>query len=113
MRETEEIRVPAIAFLGEQDGPVERDLKVKLTELFLLEISISRVSLARVHYHDSPVDSVALCLRSDSPPERTLVDKIGKVFASLFNGREHLDILFLNEQQQVSVDKCCKPFFQR
>jgi hypothetical protein len=113
MRPTEEFRVPAIAFLGEQDGTVERSLKEALAKLLAKETTILAAYVARVHYRESPVDSVALCLRSNAPPDRALVDRIGGVFALIFNPSEHLDILFLTMQQRAAIDNCCLPFFRR
>lgn len=41
-----------------------------------------------------------------------MVEKIGTVFASVFNSKEHLDIIFLNDQQEKDLLKVCQPFFE-
>ena len=111
LRDIEQIRIPAIRFLGEQDGPVERELKSRLSELFAREDTIATAYLARVHYRDSPTDSIALCLRADVAQRDVVADKVGVVFASLFNEKEHLDIMFLEEEMESAVSECCRNFY--
>jgi len=40
-----------------------------------------------------------------------VVEKIGKIFASMFGSHEHLDIIFLDGQQEHELAKVCSPFF--
>jgi hypothetical protein len=107
----EEIQVPQLRFLGEQDGPPEREIKSRLAEFFGRDRSVSTAYLARVAYAEKSV-AVALCLRSQFGPDRGLAEKVGNIFASLFGGREHLDIIFLSEAQETELVAVCKPFFQ-
>src|SRR5580704_15122379 len=108
VREPEKLDVPHLVFLGEQDGPSEHGLKSQLTRLFAAEHGVGTAYLARVSYKNSPVDSVALCLRMNNGDRRGLVGKVGKVFASLFHGTVHLDIIFLNDAQEAKLADCCK-----
>ena len=106
----EEIQVPQLQFLGEQDGPPERELKSRLAEFFRRDQSVNTAYLARVAYGDTSL-AVTLCLRSQFGPDRGLAEKVGTIFASMFGGHEHLDI-FLSEAQEAELMKVCKPFFQ-
>lgn len=107
----EEIQVPKLRFLGEQDGVPERELKDRLIKFFQVDQSILRAYLARVAYSDPSPLVVALCLRSEFGPDRVVVEKIGKIFASMFGSHEHLDIIFLDGQQEHELAKVCSPFF--
>lgn len=107
----EEIQVPQLRFLGEQDGPAERELKSRLAESFRRDQSVTTAYLARVSYGEESF-AVALCLRSQFRPDRGLAEKVGTIFASMFGGHEHLDVIFLSEAQEAELKKVCQPFFQ-
>jgi len=38
---------------------------------------------------------------------------VGKIFAYMFGGHEHLDIIFLSKMQEAELAIVCKPFFER
>lgn len=107
----EEIQVPHIRFLGEQDGPPERELKSRLSDFFQRNQSITKAYLAQVAYEDKTF-AVALCIRSRVGPDRGLAQTVGGIFASMFGDHEHLDIIFLSEAQETELVIVCKPFFQ-
>jgi hypothetical protein len=107
----EKIQVPKLRFWGEQDGVPERELKDRLIEFFQCDQTILRAYLARVAYSDRSPLVIALCLRSEFGPDRGVVEKIGKIFASMFGSHEHLDIIFLDGQQESELAKVCSPFF--
>ena len=110
MKSPEQFRVSAPRFIGEQDGPPERELKSRLIELFEQVHGIGKAYLARVAYDDSEAISVALCLRAETT-HRDIVEKIGKIFGSMFPSRERLDIIFVTEKQECDLVRSCKPFF--
>jgi hypothetical protein len=103
--------ISRVTFLGEQDGPAERELESRLIELLRSELRISRAYLARVNYSDPAGDSVALCVRCAPPPCSQIVERVGKIFASIFGAHEHLDVLFLEQNQEAELAKRCRPFF--
>lgn len=106
----EEVRVPGVRFLGEQDGPPERLLKDRLAVLFHQDKTIITAYLARVDLDNKT--GVVLALRTTSGPNKQVVESVGKIFASIFAGREHLDILFLTDAQESKLKHVCKAFFQ-
>ncbi len=57
--QTSELHVPAIYFLGEQDGPPERELKKLLAPLFQGRTEVLRAYLARLTYGSGSPASVA------------------------------------------------------
>jgi hypothetical protein len=110
---TEELAVPVLVFVGEQDGSPERMLKGELSKLFLGRANLLRAYLARVHYGDPKVTSVCLCLRAINGTDITLVETVHSLFAQKFGGAMHLDILFLELRQEEQLMAVCKPFYQR
>jgi hypothetical protein len=67
--------------------------------------------LAQVAYGERSPMAVALCLRSQFGPDRGVAEKIGEIFASMFGGHEHLDIIFLDKEEESELSKVCPPFF--
>jgi hypothetical protein len=111
MKHPEEIQVPKLRFLGEQGGVPERELKDRLVKFFQCDQTILRAYLARVAYSDVSPPVVGLCLHSEFGPDREVVNKIGKIFASMFGSHEHLDIIFLDDKQEYELATVCSPFF--
>lgn len=99
-------------FLGEQDGPTERILKTALVELFTRDRTVSRAYLVRVDFGKNEV-GVLLALRTNAVPdeEMEIVKKVGAVFGGIFNSREHLDTIFLNDLDEDRLRVVCPPFF--
>jgi SseB protein C-terminal domain len=112
-RPTEELIAHALTFLGEQDGPPERMLKGKLSELFAGYQNLLKAYLARVHYRETKGESVCLCLSVSSGADKPLVETIHSLFAQQFNSAVHLDILFLNPKQEEQLTVVCKPFYRQ
>lgn len=106
----DEMRVPQVRFLGEQDGPVEREFKQRLVELFGHDRRVGAAYLARVAYSDATPVLVALCLHAESGQERDLAENAAQIFSSMFGRHEHLDILFLDAQQETELSKVCPAF---
>jgi hypothetical protein len=107
----EEIEVPKVSFLGEQNGVPESELKYRLVEFFQRDQNVIKAYLARVAYDAQPSVVVALCLCTQFGHDRAVAEKIGKLFASMFGGHEHLDIMFLGEEDESKLAKVCPPFF--
>ncbi|SRR6266480_412992 len=104
-----EMRVSELRFLGEQDGAPERLLKSRLTEFFQRDKSVHRAYVAKASFEGQI--GVALCLRTKFGPDRGLAEKIGTIFGTIFNAHEHLDIIFLSDQQESELTKVCSAFF--
>ncbi len=100
-----------IQFIGQQDGAIEREFTAKVSE-FLQESASPMLSayLCRVHYGDPKCISVAVCIASSNSPSQELLDGIAAIFHSMFGAHEHLDMLFLNGEQQSRLRPVCKPF---
>lgn len=107
----QETNVPSARFLREQDGAPERVLKSRLIDLFERCPGVQRIYLVQIAYGDEV--GVALCIRNSNGVDRGMVQDIGSIFASVFGAHEHLDILFLSEEQQASLDRVCLPFFSK
>jgi len=101
-----------VTFVGEQDGPPERELKGKLSSLFARYPTVQRAYLTVVRYPGSSAHHVALCMAANGDDE-ALVGEISAVFRSLFGSHEHLDTIFLQGFQEAQLAAVCKPFFAR
>ena len=110
-RRAEELLVPEVHFLGEQDGIPEGELKDSFAQLFRESSSIKKAYLARVAYRDQTNVNVALCLLCTASFDKKLYSKIIKIFSSMFGPDEHLDIIFLKDSQESELTKVCLPFF--
>lgn len=100
-----------IDFLGEQDGPAERELKASLSPIFSQCPVVRAAYLARVEYAEGP-PAVALCLAARAPdPE--IVRRVGDAFAALFARAVPLDILFLSPEQEPEIRRVCAAFYAR
>lgn len=107
----QEIHVPQLRFIGDQDGPPERELKERLADFFRRDQSVKAAYLARISYGDPSRVSVALCLRTQFGPDRGMAEKVGRIFATMFGSHEHLDIIFPTIEQEAALAKVCAPFF--
>jgi hypothetical protein len=111
-RPAEEFTAPTIRFVGEQDGPPERDLKAHIADLLRNELEVDRAYLARVQYDDTPSWSVAPCLAATKPDIPTINERIGRLFAAIFANDMHLDILYLSTAQEEELTKVCTSFYE-
>jgi len=102
-----------VRFLGEQDGPPERELKAKLVQMLDTGSDVYRAYLVRVAYGMSPLVSVALALLSESGKSRDLVERIDGIFGPMFGGHEKLDVIFLSKTEAREIATCCEPFFDK
>jgi SseB protein C-terminal domain len=99
----------SIRFVGEQDGEPERLLKKALSVELSGDENVTRAYLSRVEYEDGA--HVALCLAA--PEDPSLVERIGRCFASTFAKQEHVDIVFVSPAQEMELQRVCTPFYQR
>lgn len=113
-RPPEQLTALRIEFTGEQDLPPERELKKRFVELFDTLGTVERSYLARVDYgHGMPWATgvhVALCLRCASEHERLRLE-VGTIFAETFGSHEHLDIVFIDDEQEQRLRQVCLPFY--
>jgi hypothetical protein len=101
--------VRGIRFLGSQEGHSERRFMEAVAEI--LRGTVERAYLARVEYRDNAPSAVALCLRSTGSQE-SLVESISAIFSRMFGREQHLDIMFLTEDQEHELACVCRPFFE-
>ena len=97
-------------FIGEQDGPIEQELKERLTTELLKSPTVRRAYLARLGFADNNQEEVALCL--SAPFDRELVIRVQSVFKNLFPKDAYMNVLFLTESLEQEVQEVCKPFFR-
>src|SRR5262245_5593288 len=102
-----------IAFIGEQAGPAEDDLKSRFREILVATSTVHAAYLARLSYGDPSSCSVGLCIRSSVGVDRALQKRLAQIFAEVFRAEEQLDILFIREDQEADLRKVCHAFYER
>lgn len=107
----QELYVPQVLFLCEQDGPPERAFKDQVVDFFKETKSVRTAYLARVTYGSGKNAGVAICVRAIVKSDEALVEGIGRIFASIFGDHEQLDIVFLTSEQEHDLLTVCRPFF--
>jgi SseB protein C-terminal domain len=109
----EEFRARQIRFVGEQDGRPERLLKESLSGLFRSDGTIDKAYLAKIDYADGGKVGVVLGLLTQFGPNQSLVVQVASAFKSIFNEKEHLDIMFMTDTQNAQLSAVCRPFFEQ
>lgn len=109
----ERIPVQRLRFLGEQKGDPETLLKERLADFLRHENTVTRAYLVRAEVGDEKNISVILGLRASLEPRKPVLANLASIFASVFDAKEHLDIMFLTDEQEGHVAGVCGPFFER
>lgn len=104
---------PRIDFVGEQSGPVEDEIKARFREVLAATPTVQSAYLARLSYGDWSSYSVGLCIRSSVGVDKRLGKRLGQIFTEMFRRDEHLDTLFMGEDQEAELKKVCAAFYER
>ena len=107
-RRIDKRREPRIEFLGEQDGPAERELKARIGRVLDLFASVDRASLARVGFKPDDEVSVALC-RAAKQPNPAVLRAIQTEFRALFAKRTFLDVIVEAAPSLTAVGQSVHP----
>lgn len=102
-----------VEFLGPQDGPAERELIAAVRPLLQDSRSVERAYLTRVGFAPTSEPSVAMCIAPRTAERTGLVSEILDVFKRLFVATAFLDVIFLTAEQELDVQRVCKPFYDR
>jgi SseB protein C-terminal domain len=111
-RRPEERYERTIRFVGEQDGPIERDLKADLLHIFIASPELRAAYLVRATYDSPAGEEVILAVRSSSGDDVDLVRRIAECFGRHFSKEVHMDVMFLPEEREAEVRLVCTPFYQ-
>lgn len=98
-------------FIGDQDGPVERELKKKLIPCLSPYKQVTKAFLARVAYGSSTVQQVALCLVGGARDAEQILGCVQPIFEQMFSASDSLDIVFLTEGKLKQISAVAKPFY--
>ena len=99
-------------FIAEQDGSTERDLKAAFVKVFREEPTVERAYLALAEHGDGTGAHVTLAIKSSFGEDPLLVRKLMSIFSEMFNSREHLDLMFIREDQEHQLREVCTPFYR-
>jgi len=108
----QQLTPPTTRFIAEQDGPPERDLKARFVELFREEPTVERAYLALAEHGDGTGVHVTLAIRRSCGEDPSLIRKLANVFSSVFGSHEHLDMMFIREDQEHQLRAVCAPFYR-
>ena len=86
----------------------EQKLKATLVPLLRKHGDVKRAYLARAHY-DGKTGGLVLGLVTPGEDSETLVAEIGKLFASMFDSSQHLDVIFLSDEQLAESTRSPPP----
>ena len=103
-----------LQFVGEQDGPVERELRDWLIKVLQQYETVDCAYLARIQYSDEDTWAVVLCLRCSSygKAEQT-VRSAGDIFYKMFSKSQRLDIIVVDDERWSEPRAICTPFYVR
>lgn len=99
-----------ILLIGEQDGEIEQLIKQKFSQVFAKSTQPVRAYLVRVQYPHNHSIGVALCIRT-TKEDTHLVEQCAQQFSTVFAANQHLDILFINDEQEQTIGTQCDPFY--
>ena len=112
-RPPEEVHVPIVNFIGEQDGPPEQELKQSLRALFQARDTVISAYLARVDYGNPQDFNIALCIRQVDPLDERVKIEAAQIFSKHFGSHEHLDIILIRDDQEDGMKRVCKAFYEQ
>ena len=102
-----------VDFVGQQAGPAEDELITAFRQVLLASPTVQSAYLARIYRDKAPEVSVALCLRSSIGLDDKVQEQLTAIFRSRFRGDQHLDFLFLLEEEETTLREVCPPFYER
>ena len=53
-----------------------------------------------------------LAIRNRGGGDRSLISKLANAFADMFGSHEHLDMMFIREDQERELQAVCTPFYR-
>jgi hypothetical protein len=101
-----------LEFAPLRDDAAEKKLMAALVPLLRKHDDVTRAYLARVHY-DGKAGGMVLGLVTPGEDNEQLVAEIAKLFASLFEAGQHLDIIFVSNEQLAAIHKVAAAFYLR
>ena len=90
---------------------MEDNLKDWFRQVFVGIPSVRSAYLARVSLGETVAPSVALCIRSSVGLDHPLQVRLGQIFTDMFSRDQHLDILFVRDDQEQELQQVCRPFY--
>lgn len=101
-----------IVFVREQDGITEREFENLLIPVLDKYSKPVRAYLMQTIYENAPHEfNVALCFMTEEREDTYLLNESIKIFKSMFGSKEHLDVIFLNQEQEETIRKISCPFY--
>jgi hypothetical protein len=101
-----------IHFVSEQDGVAERAFKSSIVNILVQVPELSSAYLVRARFGGDVLESIVLAFRTKTSLSHSfLVEKTGVEFGKMFREEQHLDVLFLDADQERSLREICRPFF--
>jgi hypothetical protein len=102
-----------VVFVGEQMGSTEDEIKDIWKSILARHPDVRGAYLARVRYGADFTEHISLCVACTSNDHKSLFSELLVSFQNLFRGDQHVDIRFLGKNEEDTVNRVCRPFFER
>ena len=106
-----QVSARSISFLGEQDGPVERQVKARWLPILSAQPQIRRAFLVRASYDGQSGVHVVLALCSNAGADLTLIKSLRVPYAEIFHRDCPLDMAFVSSAQESKIAEVCPAFY--
>lgn len=101
-----------VLFKGEHaGGKTENEIKDLWIAIFAQYPEVQSAFLARVVYGAEITEHISLCVACPKNRKRVLT-ALQAPFQTLFRDDQHVDIRFLDDREEESVRRVCRPFFE-
>ena len=73
---------------------------------------VERAYLALAEHGDETGVHVTLAIKSSCGEDPALIRKLMSIFSEMFSSHEHLDVIFVRQDQERQLRDVCAPFYQ-
>ncbi len=102
-----------ITFMDEQEGIQERRLKEAVAVLLDLDATVVRAYLVCASYNGAIDGAMLGLLTRDRQESGKLALQMDRAFGALFDTKAHLNVLFLDDEDDAHFANACAPFYSR
>ncbi len=100
-----------VAFLGEQDGPMENTVKAQWLPILSTHPEIRRAFLVRAAYGMEAGVRAVLALCSNKRADSKLVEALRIPYAAIFSRDCTLDVAFVSAARESEIERVCPAFY--
>jgi hypothetical protein len=102
-----------ITFMDEREGAQERRLKEAIAVLLDLDATVVRAYLVCANYNGVIGGAMLGLLTRDRQESGKLALQMDRACGALFDTEAHLDVVFLDDEDDAQFREACAPFYNR